>query len=115
MNTQVTNKEKLTVQPVKSGDNITVIGRRWFDRINGNTYFSAVGIVNGKEVVSIPFEYGYGDHYEDRIFQELEKAGYLPDVKHHNNGSSERLWNYCERNNITKYSTVSDVKRKKDL
>ena len=94
---------------------ITVIGRRWFDRINGNTYFSAVGLVDGKEVVSIPFEYGYDNHFEDRIFQELEKGGYLPGVIHHNNGSSERLWNYCDRNKIAKHTIVTDVKRKKDL
>jgi hypothetical protein len=100
---------------VKAGDSITIIGRRWFDRINGNTYFSAVGIINGIEVVHIPFEYGYGNHYEDRIFQELEKAGYCPDVEHYNNGGGERAWKYCERKGITLYATHSDVNRKKDL
>jgi hypothetical protein len=105
-------KEK---RAVKAGDSITIIGRRWFDRINGNTYFSAVGIVNGIEVVHIPYEYGYGNHYEDRIFQELEKAGYCPDVEHYNNGGSERLWQYCNRKGLIKYVTHSDVTRKKDL
>ena len=108
-------EDQITVVPVKSGDNITIIGRRWFDRINGNTYFSAVGIINGNEVVKIPFEYGYGDHYSDRIFTEMEKKGYLPDVEHYSNGGSERLWQYCERKGITKYTSVSDVSRKKDL
>lgn len=103
------------VTPMKEGDNLTIIGRRWFDRVNGNTYFSAVGLINGREVVSIPYEYGYGDHYADRVFQEMEKQGYCPDVEHYNNGSSERHWQYCSRKGITKYFSVSDVSRKKDL
>lgn len=102
-------------QQVKKGDNITIIGRRWFDRVNGNTYFSAVGIVNGIEVVHIPYEYGYENHYEERTFDELEKAGFCADREKYGNGSKEVFWQYCQRKGITKYSTASDVKRKKDL
>lgn len=100
---------------VVKGDNITIIGRRWFDRVNGNTYFSAVGIINGIEVVQIPFEYGYGNQYEDRVYQELEKLGYCADVEHYNNGGREAFWRYCDRKRIIKYVTHSDVNRKKDL
>lgn len=114
--------ETKAVIPAKQGDNITIIGRRWFDKINGNTYFSAVGLINGIEVVNIPFEYGYGDHYADQIdhyadqiFAKMEKAGYCPDVEHYNNSGSERLWQYCERKGLVKYVSVSDVTRKKDL
>ena len=101
-----------TKEEVKS---ITIFGKRWFDRINGNTYFSSVGLVNNKEAVKIPYEYGYGDHYIDRTFQELEKAGFIDDVIHHENGSTEPFWRYCDRKNISKYTSVSDVSRKKDL
>ncbi len=104
-----------TVTPVKHGDNITIIGRRWFDRINGNTYFSAVGLINGNEVVSIPYEYGYGNHYEERIFDELVKAGYCPDREIYTNGSKEVFWRYCQDRGIIKYVTHSDINRKKDL
>ncbi len=114
MNTTTTKATK-KVKPVKKGDNITIIGKRWFDKVNGNTYFSAVGVINGIEAVKIPFEYGYDRHYEDRIFQELEKAGYCPTVEHYNNGGSEAFWAYCERMGITKYVTHSDVSRRKDL
>lgn len=105
----------IVVNPVKKGDNITIIGRRWFDRVNGNTYFSAVGIVNGLQVVNIDFEYGYGNHYEDRIFSKLIGAGYCPDVEKYSNGGKEAFWNYCDRKGIIKYVTHSDVNRKKDL
>ena len=94
---------------------ITIIGKRWFAKTYGNTYFSAVGLINGEEKVKIDYEYGYGEHYQDRIYAELEKAGYLPDVKHYDNGARESLWQYCERNNIKKYVSVSDVPRKRDL
>lgn len=103
------------VNKIKKGDNITIIGRRWFDRINGNTYFSSTALINGIEVVHIPFEYGYGNHYEDRTFQELQKLGYCSDAEHYKNGGSECFWRYCERKEIIKYVTHSDVNRKKDL
>lgn len=103
-------ENKTIIQPVKNGDNIKIIGRRWFDKNAGNTYFSAVGLINGKEVVKIPFEYGYGDHYIDCIYRELIKAGHMPDMV-----DGEPFWKYCQRNNITKYTTVSDVDRKRDL
>jgi len=94
---------------------LVIIGRRWFDAKNGNTYFSAVGLIDGEEKANINYEYGYGDHYEDCIYRKLEDAGHLPGVEHYENGGREALWNYCERNNIKRYVTVSDVKRKKDL
>lgn len=112
---KLTFDEWLSKRAVKKGDNITIIARRWFDRINGNTYFSAVGVINGTQVVNIEFEYGYGNHYEDRIYQELEKAGYCPDVEHYINGGREAFWQYCNRKGITRYVTHSDVNRKKDL
>lgn len=100
---------------VKAGDSITIIGRRWFDKVTGNTYFSAVGLVNGIEVVSIPFEYGYGNQYEDAIYNKLYAAGYCSDRENYANGSREAFWNYCSRKGIKKYVSHSDVSRKKDL
>lgn len=113
MNTETQKPE--TVIPVKAGDNITIIGRRWFDKINGNTYFSAVGLINGVQVAEIPYEYGYGNQYEDSMFNLLYKLGYCADREKYDNGSTERLWVYCDRKGITKYVTHSDVSRKKDL
>ncbi len=104
-----------TIPPVKKGDNITIVGRRWFDRINGNTYFSAVALINGKQVAEIPFEYGYGNQYEHSMFNLLFKLGYCADRESYSNGSNEAFWNYCSRKGITKYVTHSDVNRKKDL
>ena len=102
----------MTEHDVKS---ITVIGRRWFDKKWGNTYFSAEGLVNGNVVVSIKFEYGYDDHYIECIARELEKHGYMPDRKHYDYGGCEALWQYCRDRNIAYTYHVADVSRKKDL
>jgi len=95
--------------------NITIIGRRWFDKINGNTYFSAEGLIDGEPKVKIDFSYGYGNQYEWETFGELEKQGYITDVEHYKNGGHEAPFRYCQRKDITYYATVSDVNRKKDL
>lgn len=102
-------------QPVKKGDNITIIGRRWFEKTNGNTYFSATAILNGKEIAHIPFEYGYGNQYEYSMFNLLFKLGYCSDREKYNNGSTEPFWVYCNRKGVNKYVTHADVNRKKDL
>ena len=52
---------------------INVTAKEWFDKKNGNSYFSAdvQVIFHNKEVknLKIPFTYGYGDYY---IFESLE-------------------------------------------
>ena len=93
---------------------ITIIGRRWFDKINGNTYFSAVGLVNGELKIEINYEYGYGNTYQHRVGNELDRLGYI-NLKKYEHGGHESLWRYCENNNIKLYSTVVDVARKRDL
>lgn len=45
---------------------LEVQAKEWFDRINGNSYFSARVFLNDKLVATLPFQYGYGDHYTDR-------------------------------------------------
>ncbi len=104
------------VIPVKKGDNITIIGRRWFDKVNGNTYFSAVGLVNGVQVVTIEFEYGYDRMYEQRTYEELFNMGYFPTIERSKNTNSlPSISYYCRENGINLYVTHSDVSRKKDL
>ena len=44
---------------------ITILGRKWWDKQNGNTYNTAQIMVNGETVGKTPFQYGYGDHYVD--------------------------------------------------
>ena len=93
---------------------ITILGRRWFDKKNGNTYFSSRIYVDGNLVHTIPHEYGYGDHYLDQSFVWLDQNGFV-DMPQHQNGGREPARLYCERNGITLVRDVVDVTRKGDL
>jgi hypothetical protein len=48
---------------LKKGDDVLIIGRRWFDKVNGNTYHTAELQVNGNFVAKSGMQYGYGDNY----------------------------------------------------
>ena len=50
-------------QQLKKGDDVLIIGRRWFDRINGNTYHTAEVIVNDKVIGKSRMTYGYEEQY----------------------------------------------------
>ncbi len=89
---------------------ITVIGRRWFERLNGNTYHSVEVMVNGVQVYRLPCSYGYGSMYAQNAFVWLKKSGLLVDLQEH-----ESLYSYCQRRQIIYTDSVSDVKRKRDL
>lgn len=107
--------DKENARPLKKGDIVTIIGRRWFDNRAGSSYFSAIGYVNGEVVVRIPFESGYDEGFLDRTWETMVSAGYAPDAEKYNNGGIERLWRYCERTGVKRITSVSDVARQKDL
>lgn len=94
---------------------VVVIGRKWFERTNGNTYHSVEIHVDGEFSHKIPFQYGYGDQWEWTAAQWLEENGHMPGRNHYSNGGSEALRLYCERTGIACIRSVTDVQRKKDL
>lgn len=61
---------------------IDLKAKEWFDRINGNSYFSAQATINfgmpDEKTVYIPFQYGYGDQYLSTAAHQLQTAGLLP-------------------------------------
>lgn len=96
----------------KKTRSIVIIGRRWFDKVNCNTYFSAVIYVNGLGVHNIEQEYGYSEMYIQESVQWLMDNNYLPDI---DNESRRPIWRYCEDYNISLITHVSDVGRKENL
>lgn len=61
------------------GENIHCYGRKWFDKVNGNTYFSArivIPTVAGSRWVAAPFQYGYGDQWQWECRAILERMGF---------------------------------------
>ena len=58
---------------------VFIEGREWFDKTYGNSYFSARVWVDGVVVATLPFQYGYGDHYLSEAASVLHDMGYIAD------------------------------------
>jgi hypothetical protein len=80
---------------------IDVQAKEWFDKVNGNSYFSANVTINygleNQQNIFLPFQYGYGSHYMDIAGQELLE---LKLVKKNDNNTFFQLWKYCQDNKI---------------
>lgn len=82
---------------------IDIQAREWFDKANGNSYFSArittdYGTPECKEY-KLPFQYGYGEHYIDMANAYLIENKII-DGKRNDNGGYPALWQYCKDNGI---------------
>ena len=64
---------------------LDINAKEWFDKVNGNSYFSADIVVNygmnDSQTIKLPFQYGYGDHYQYMAIEQLQKQG-LTDKKY---------------------------------
>ena len=60
----------------KAEKSVFIEGRLWFDKVNGNTYFSNRVWVDGKIAFIMPMEYGYDLQFMHRALQELKERGY---------------------------------------
>jgi len=94
---------------------IDVNAKEWFDRINGNSYFSAQVCLNygqrDHHKIWLGYQYGYGESYLDEAVKVLRELGYLP------NESSPVLRLACEgakiilRRHICRGCKKSEVKK----
>ena len=51
-----------------------IVGAKWWDKVNGNTYNSSIIIDNKtNKKYYIPFEYGYGEDYKHRALNYLKE------------------------------------------
>jgi hypothetical protein len=51
----------------------------WRDKVNGNTYHSClITRVRDGKTISVPMQYGYGDHYRQSALEAMGKAKWLP-------------------------------------
>jgi hypothetical protein len=83
-----------------------VEGREWFDKVNGNSYFSARIWVDGGQVAILTFQYGYGDQYLYEAQKKLLELGYLPQE-----GKNRGLWSIAQELGFDFYSSKSEVKK----
>ena len=77
---------------------IDVNAKEWFDKINGNSYFSGTITLNylldNEETFLMPFQYGYGSQYED------EAKAILTQFNKISGNWFQGLYTYCKDNNI---------------
>lgn len=88
----------------------TVIAKRWFDKVNGNTYHS-VRVINNEtgKVLTAPLRYGFGEHYRQTALQIMFNAGWIPEkygIK--NSNGSDNLYLYERENAYPIYWEVTD-------
>jgi hypothetical protein len=102
-----------TVKPMPH--HVEIRGRRWFQRAYGNTYHTAHVYIDGKHVLSVPRQYGYGEQYADTAMDMLEKQGLIPPREKYGNGGHEARWQWRDRHGIGLDVSAEDVRRQRDL
>lgn len=91
--------------------NIRIEGLEWFDKVNGNSYFSARGYMDGDLVAVLPFQYGYGDHYIDQTWRTIAEKLNLT-VEEYPNGGIQPMWHWCNEHTIAHSAIIhSGLKR----
>jgi len=96
---------------------LDILCLEWFDKTNGNSYFSARVTVDlalpTEQTFIIPFQYGYDDHYRTVTMGELVKRKLIPqpDEQKH----MPLLSRYCEENNIILRTKKIDKCKKSEL
>tara|TARA_R110002167_G_C12140725_1_gene600162 strand:- start:100 stop:429 length:330 start_codon:yes stop_codon:yes gene_type:complete len=77
---------------------IDLNAKTWFDKVNGNSYFSGTITLNygteTEETFLMPFQYGYGSQHE----QEAKKI--LTEFNKISTPYGLSLYSYCKDNNI---------------
>lgn len=56
---------------------ILIEAMEWFDKVNGNSYFTAKTYVNGELAEVLPFTYGYGSHSKHCAIESLKNKGII--------------------------------------
>jgi len=91
---------------------IDINAKEWFDKINGNSYFSGTITIDygteKEETFLMPFQYGYGFSYEHEAKATLTQFNKIsPDY--------ETLNSYCKRVGIILRSNIERRCKKREL
>jgi hypothetical protein len=87
---------------------LDINAREWFDKINGNSYFSARIVIDygtpTQKILFLPFQYGYGDSYQWASFDHLKKIGEIGENINH-------LWQLRDSGIILRTNKRDTLKR----
>tara|TARA_R110002126_G_scaffold84218_2_gene204801 strand:- start:200 stop:532 length:333 start_codon:yes stop_codon:yes gene_type:complete len=82
---------------------IDIQAKEWFDKVNGNSYFSGTITLNfgmkNEETFLMPFQYGYGSQYEQEAKAILTQFNKI-------STEYESLYTYCKRKTIKLNSSI---------
>jgi len=96
---------------INSIQSISVVAKEWFDKINGNSYFSfrlTVTLKDGKTIErSVPMQYGYGDSY---LWEAAKEFGILFECE-----QSFNLSRFCRENKITCFTSKHEKCLQRDV
>jgi len=84
--------------------------KEWYDKANGNYYFSASVWVEGTLKVRLPLQYGYGDHGLDEAMRAFSNLTDSPSMK-----PGQTPWRYCEENKMRLEYNKEDGCLKRDV
>lgn len=87
---------------------LDINAREWFDKINGNSYFSAQIIIDYDlptyQKYFLPFQYGYGDSFQWQSLNHLQQKGIVPDNINH-------IWQLRDNGVIIRTNKINALKR----
>ena len=92
---------------------IDINAKEWFQKTYGNSYFSAVIVIDygmeTEETIELPFQYGYGDQYVHMSLRKLEEKELIK------TDEKTALWRYCQENEIILRTNKQENCLKRDL
>lgn len=106
---------------MKQFNMIIIDGRKWFDKVNGNTYHGVTVTIKHNKgddlILNSGMHYGYGEQYIQTAVELIQKAGYLlglPDL-YKTQSEYNKVQEYMRNNRNKFYVTCKDNCKKRDL
>jgi len=76
--------------------------KEWFDKINGNSYFSSRVYYDDELILVLPFQYGYGEHGIGQSFKKIMGDNLIRGAK---------SWQKRQNSNFIRYPNFCDDKK----
>ncbi len=90
---------------------IDINAKEWFDKVNGNSYFSAEVILDygtrEERILKLPFQYGYGEQYTHEGFKVIKQ---FLSIEY-----KRTLWQYCKDKDIILRTSKQDNCLKREV
>ncbi len=89
---------------------LEIQGKHWFDRVNGNSYFSARVYFDDELIAVLPFQYGYGSQYEYEARNEISKNNLIRGARvWFERNQYSGLWQFCQDKKIKLISNINSA------